>query len=290
MFNKALILYKLSNYEIYFLNKNSSLFGKKNKDIDNITKRFAEAHTAHYKTLAFVEDVLSEHKIKYEKYTRGENTGYSEYDLVITVGGDGTFLEASRKINNQLLIGVNSDTKRSVGKLCTCSSKSFKSTLDNILKNNFTIKKLHRLQIEKNNNVIFSNCLNEILICHSNPAAMSRYYLDINGVEEEQFSSGIWIATPCGSTGAINSAGGKKVNKYDKSFQFLARELYDCKGKKYYFKSGIANASSVISIRSLMRKGKIFIDGNHFSCPITYGDVIKVYISPKPLDSIEING
>ncbi|MBU0468503.1 MAG: NAD(+)/NADH kinase [Candidatus Omnitrophica bacterium] len=288
MFNKALLLYKQSNYEIYFLNKNSSLFGKKNKDIDNISKRFAEAHKAHYKTLVFVEKVLSEYKIKYEKSARGKNIKYSEYDLIITVGGDGTFLEASRKITGQLLIGVNSDTKRSVGKLCTCTSKTFKTTIHNILKNKYTIKKLHRLQIEKNNKVIFSNCLNEILICHSNPGAMSRYFLDINGVVEEQFSSGIWIATPCGSTGAISSAGGKKINKYNRSFQFLARELYDSKRKKYFLTSGIANGSSVISIHSLMRNGKLFIDGNHYSCPITYGDILKVYISPNPLDSVEI--
>ena len=247
MFKKALVLYKVSNYEIYFLNKNSSLFGKKNKDIENITKRFNEAHTAHYETLEIVEGILSEHKINYKKSPRGKTINWHNYDLIITVGGDGTFLEASRMITDQLLIGVNSDVKRSVGKLCTCNSKTFKGIILNLLKKKYRIKKLHRLQIEKNNKVVSSNCLNEVLICHSNPAAMSRYFLDINGVEEEQYSSGIWIATPCGSTGAINSAGGKQVNKYKRMFQFLPRELYDCKGKQYSLTGGIANGSSVIS-------------------------------------------
>lgn len=288
MFKKALILYKISSYEIYFLNKSSSLFGKNNKDIDSVTKRFKEAHKAHYETLASIEKVLAEHKISYNKSPRGENIKYSSYDLVITVGGDGTFLEASRMIDGQLLIGVNSDVKRSVGKLCTCNMRSFKKIISCLTRNKYVTKKLYRLQIEKNNKIISSHCLNEALICHSNPAAMSRYLLDINGIEEEQHSSGIWISTPSGSTGAISSAGGKKINKYSKLFQFLPRELYSCKGKKYFLTGGIANGGSIISIRSLMRKGKIFVDGNHCSFPITYGDTVKIYISPKSLDSVEV--
>ena len=41
-------------------------------------------------------------------------------DLIITSGGDGTFLMAASKVNNRNkpLIGVNSDPKRSVGYLC----------------------------------------------------------------------------------------------------------------------------------------------------------------------------
>ena len=42
--------------------------------------------------------------------------------------------------------------------------------------------------------------INDVLIAHKNPAATSRYLLELNKTKEEQRSSGIWIATPMGST------------------------------------------------------------------------------------------
>jgi len=38
--------------------------------------------------------------------------------------------------------------------------------------------------------------LNEVLIAHSNPAATSRYIIEVDDMKEEQRSSGLWISTP----------------------------------------------------------------------------------------------
>ena len=62
------------------------------------------------------------------------------------------------------------------------------------------------------------NVLNDILICHHNPGAMSRYYLTVGRVREEQRSSGVWIATAAGSSGGLHSAGGKVLPRKIKNF------------------------------------------------------------------------
>src|SRR3989338_7022356 len=116
--NKVLILYKRSAYRIYFMEKNSSL--KKNKS--NILKkeigRFKKAHDLHYQTLKVIAKSLLTHGIRFTECSRGKNINYSKFDLVISVGGDGTFLEAARKSKGNVILGVNSAPNYSVGRLC----------------------------------------------------------------------------------------------------------------------------------------------------------------------------
>jgi len=68
---------------------------------------------------------------------------------------------------------------------------------------------------------------------------MSRYYLQVGKLLEEQRSSGVWIATAAGSTGGLRSAGGKVLPKEDKKFQYKPRELYYGKKTCYHLKGGI---------------------------------------------------
>ena len=115
MLNNVLLLYKKSAYSIYFHNWN----------FRNEIQRFRKAHDEHFMTLKTVERILRQYHIGYRKYARGQNIPYEYYNLVITVGGDGTFLEAARNIKGQLILGVNSAPGSSVGKLCTATAKNF---------------------------------------------------------------------------------------------------------------------------------------------------------------------
>jgi len=48
---------------------------------------------------------------------------------------------------------------------------------------------------------------------------VSRYYLKIGNLREEQRDSGLWISTAAGSSGAIRSAGGKLFKNEEKKMQ-----------------------------------------------------------------------
>lgn len=285
---KALILYKKSTYANYFLDKKSSLLKTRHLIPKINLSRLKNVHLMHYKTLEIVENVLKAEGLHYRKNSRGENVDYSQFDFIITVGGDGTFLEAARHIKNQLILGVNSSPLWSVGKFCTATVETFPRIFKKIIKGQFKIQKLNRLKIQDGKETSKVQVLNDVLIAHANPAAMSRYYITIKGKKEEHRSSGIWISTAAGSTGAIRSAGGKVLPLTSHRFQYLCRELYYGKQKKYKIKKGVLSKHDSIKIVSLMREGMIFVDGSRLKLTFSFGKTITLKHSPFPLKLVRV--
>ena len=278
---KVLILYKQSSYQTYF--SDQSNFPRDLKLNGSDVRRFKETHKRHFQTLQEVEEFLAANKIHYQKIPRGGKADFAKYDLIMTVGGDGTFLEAAQQITHQPILGINSDPKWSVGKFCTASSFNFGRVINDILAGRFKVRTLQRLQVSIPTQKVKINILNDVLVCHKNPAAMSRYYLKIGKRKEEQKSSGVWVATAAGSSGAICSAGGKILALNAKQFQYKPRELYGTPGKEYQLTGGSIYPPQVIKIISLMREGVIFADGSHVHFPFHFGEEAVFVLSPQKL-------
>jgi NAD+ kinase len=253
-------------------------------------KRFKKAHDEHYNTMDRVESILKAYGVKYTKCFRGKKINYAPYDLVITVGGDGTFLEACRNIKGQIILGVNSAPSFSVGKLCTANIRNFEAIIRHIVGGKYAVSVWPRLRLNLQGHVRPLDCVNDVLICHLNPAAMSRYYLKIGRMKEEQRSSGVWIATPAGSTGAIRSAGGKVMKVSAHQMQYAPRELYYGFSKMYRHKGGLLSRGESITVTSLMRSGMIFVDGTHFEMKFPFNSTLKVTLSPAVLNTISSPG
>ena len=118
-----LLLYKNSTYAGYFDRKRlAQLEGALNAEE---IKRFRRTHENHFWGLSYVEAVLKNRKLKFTKARRGDSFDYSPYDLIITVGGDGTFLEAARQVKDGIIWGVNSDPGWSVGRYCSGNPENF---------------------------------------------------------------------------------------------------------------------------------------------------------------------
>ncbi len=287
-FKNVLLLYKRSAYRIYFLDENSSLRGKKSLFLREEKKRFEDAHVEHYKTLKNVAKILLTHGIRFTESYRGRSLDYSKYDFIITVGGDGTFLEAARHSKHQVILGINSAPGHSVGRFCIANNQNFQAILKKIILGKFKIGLLQRLRLSFEGKVQKVEALNDILICHSNPAVLCRYYVTLNGKREEQRSSGVWISTPAGSSGAIHSAGGKLMNQYLKQMQYRPRELYQGHHKTYKLRGGILGFSDSITLTSLMRQGMIYVDGAHHKFPFEYACNVQISLSPHPIRTIRI--
>jgi NAD+ kinase len=284
----VLLFYKKSAYKIYFLEQRSYI-AEKDKAFEQVElDRFRKAHKEHYTTLKKIETILKEHKIPFTKSTRGQIVDYDAYDLVITVGGDGTFLEAARGIKRSVLLGVNSSLSYSVGNFCSGNINNFETILKKILKKSFKVSLFQRLHVDIDEQRNTVDCLNDVLVCHSNPAAMNRYLLKIGRIKEEQRSSGVWIAAPSGSSGAINSAGGKRIPRTAKKIQYMPRELYWGGKWKYRLTGGILSARKSITVVSLMRQGKIYIDGTHMDIPFPLGTSMKITLSRYPVKTVSI--
>lgn len=266
---KILLIYKRSSL---------SVAGKLSDRLRR-TRRFENNHAAHYATLHMVEDVLRKIGIKYRKHARGKGADYAPYDLIITVGGDGTILEAARALSSrQKILGVNSDPNWSVGQFCCCHAGNFEAVLSAFLDGRTKICRLYKLKLHlkdgKRSKAI--ECLNDVLICHANPGAMSRYELAIGKTAEDQRSSGIWFSTAAGSTGAMFSAGGKKMPLASRDIQYKPRELYHSQTVPYRLTGGFIRSGHRAKLVSGMARGYIFVDGAHVRFPFTYGSCAEI--------------
>ena len=144
--------------------------------------------------------------------------------MVVTIGGDGTVLTAAPYFKETPLVGVNSSITFSVGRLCMANKNNFKEIIDKIIDKKLSTIQIQRLSVVINDTPVNDLALNEILLSHSHPAAVSMYQLTSGKFSEIQKSSGVWIATAAGSTAAIRSAGGQTTDIYNKEIQYLVRE------------------------------------------------------------------
>jgi NAD+ kinase len=277
---KTLLIYKRSSL---------SVAGKLSARLRK-TRRFENNHRTHYASLHLVESILKKNGIKFNKHARGKGVNYKPYDLVITVGGDGTMLEAARGLNSrQKLLGINSDPNWSVGQFCCCDAEHFEAMFKKVLSGKNKTCRLYKLKLHlsdgKKSRKI--ECLNDVLICHANPGAMSRYELKIGKRIEDQRSSGIWFSTAAGSTGAMLSAGGKKMALSSTDIQYKPRELYHSRTVNYHLKGGFIKCPSKAKLVSTMPHGYVFVDGANVKFPLTYGSRAEVSSSSNFIQLIQ---
>ncbi|MBF0387312.1 MAG: NAD(+)/NADH kinase [Candidatus Omnitrophica bacterium] len=244
--------------------------------------RFRQNHACHYAALRKVSTVLKSLGITFYQQLRGTTFNHQGCGLIITVGGDGTFLNAARQADErQLILGVNSDPSWSVGQFCVANADTFEKVLKQTLKAPRFIK-VYKLQAsfldEKPVRTI--ECLNDILVCHANPAAMSRYGLAAGRVFEEQRSSGVWFSSAGGSTGAIFSSGGAKLPLGSRVIQYKPRELYHGIQTAYKLAGGTIKPGNSVDITSRMPHGRVFFDGAHIKQTLIFGKTLRVNSSP----------
>jgi len=286
-FRKILLIYKKSAYSIYFLERRIKLAKKEIANLKNEMVRFKKAHDEHYSTVEHVEKVLKKYGLRYDKRTRGAAIPYKRYDLIVTLGGDGSFLEAAKNVKDQVMLGVNSAPSFSIGKLCMVNRANFERIVQRIIKGRYTVCQWPRLRLKVDNHARAIDCVNDCLIAHSNPAAVSRYRLKIGRIKEEQRNSGLWISTAAGSSGAIKSAGGKVYGPEERLIQYMPRELYYGFSKSYKLKGGVLRKQNKIIVTSLMHKGMIFADGMHINLKFPFNAKLTVTLSPDPIRMIK---
>ena len=282
-FADVLVIFKKSIYQLYFLEKRVQRSAHPPHLSPGDLDRLRLAHESHQRALAAVREVLRARKIRNRFVYRARQVDYRPFDLVLAVGGDGTFIEAARRITDQPLLGVNSDPDRSFGFYCACNADSFAATFDRLQAGELAPRALNRLALKRDGETLPYLCLNDVLVAHLWPGAMSKYWLTVNGQRERQRGSGVWVSTAAGSSGAILSAGGKQLPLGSKRVQYLPRELFRGDGVQYQLRGGSVTLKQPLVIESLMREGLIFLDGSHTRIPLVHGSKLEISNAPHPL-------
>ncbi len=204
-------------------------------------------------------------------------------DLVMTVGGDGTLLAASHAVSDTPILAINSAPQYSVGFFCGGRLGAVRETLEKALEGSLPVAELTRMKVEKDDQLLTTRVLNEVLVCCASPAATTRYILDHRGLTEEQKSSGIWIGPAAGSTAAQRSAGGRVLPLISEKLQFVVREPYTPAGETLKLPRGLVPKGQSLSMRVKMADGRVFVDGPHEVHTVTIGDHLRFSASDEPL-------
>lgn len=280
---RAIVVYKKSSYELYALEKKDphflSLLKKKHPSV----AQFIPSHEAHYKSIEQARQVLSQLNIQSKFIHRARKFNEDWADLILTIGGDGTFLDAARHTIEKPMLGINSDPKRSVGMYCAIDVKQLKKTLKGIMQKNVPQYHISRLQMRINEDVFMPPVLNDCLITSINPAETSRFDLEFGKNKYSYKSSGLWVSTAAGSTGAMRSTGGEVLPLEDEKFMFYVRENYHAPLEKRKPSREILSKKQALKVISKMRQGVIFFDGAHIKIPFKSGNELLIQMHPKKL-------
>ena len=279
---KVLVLHKKSTFQLQALEHRERRFVRLLEQGHEAVTRVKQAHSEHLETLELLEKELRRRQIEYTVVARSRLTQpVEDIDLLISVGGDGTFLDASHFLDDVPILGTNSSRSSSFGHLCAADENNIGSILDEIDSGARQPCSLMRLELYLNGELLPELCLNEVLIAHNHPAATSRYFIVVSGKKEEQRSSGVWIGTATGSTGSIRSAGGDVLPITDKRVQYLVREPCMRPGENWLKLRGILEDKEPIKLVSQMRTGGIFVDGPHINYQFYLGDELVIKPSAK---------
>lgn len=132
-------------------------------------------------------------------------------DLVIVIGGDGTFLDAASSLASAdvPLVGINIGR---LGFLVDISPHDINSSLDKIFAGDYSKEERFLLKAEvfrDGQSLFTANALNDVVISLRDVARMMEFETRINGTYvNQQRADGLIIATPTGSTAYALSSGG----------------------------------------------------------------------------------
>lgn len=139
-------------------------------------------------------------------------------DVIIAIGGDGTFLRASKySFKREIpILGINVG---SLGFLTVVDACNMYSAIDKVLRDTYEIEERMLLEGKffKNDKVLENIrlpylALNEFAITRSTLGKIIKFEIIVNGISIKNFAAdGIIISTPTGSTAYSLSAGGPIV-------------------------------------------------------------------------------
>jgi len=134
-------------------------------------------------------------------------------DIIISIGGDGTFLKTSRKSREKPIIGINTGT---LGYLTEINPENIEQALKNLIDGNYHVENRMMLEgeiVRANGEIVrIPQALNEIGIS-KNIIGVVRFDVLVNGKLINSYTAdGILVCTPTGSTAYNLSCGGPIVD------------------------------------------------------------------------------
>jgi NAD+ kinase len=278
-----LVIYKKSTYQLMVSERKNprarALLARK----DRAVERMLASHEDHVHTIAETRTLLDRLGVDATFRYRATADRTERFDLVISLGGDGTLLHASHLVGTQPVLAINTAPRDSVGYFCGGTKDNLEEVLVSAVRGSLPGVQLSRVQITLDGEMVSRRVLNDVLFCHESPAATTRYLIRLGDIEEEHRSSGLWIGPAAGSTAAQRSAGGRVLPPTSEQIQYVVREPYMPNGTRYKLAKGLFRPAEELVLVTKMHGGKLFVDGPNLKRKVALGSKICIKGSPESL-------
>jgi NAD+ kinase len=298
--DRALLVYRKSLYQIYVQEHGERAVKDALRRGDRVALGLRASHEVNQRARIMVERTLARLGIETVARWRGQARAARRYDLVLSLGGDGTLLDTSHRVPAQTpLLGINSDPGRSVGALCGCGVEDLADCLKRLLADKLAPRPVTRIRARIDGREVLGPTLNDLLFAHSCPAGLTRFDLALVPAEEalehhsgrsgklfrQVRSSGLWVATATGSTAAIRSAGGRPMRPGSRTLQLLVREPYvpPTEERDRRLERGSVPPGTAMVIVSRLRTAMVWADGAHHRASVGYSQQLVIDAHPEPL-------
>lgn len=206
-------------------------------------------------------------------------------DLVICLGGDGTFLRAFHlyEKSNALFIGIN---EGNLGFLCDFSIDELDSLYQLIENNDFSnIKEYRLLELKGLDKPIFA--LNELRIESNDGGTISFHVLINNEYLEKLTADGICFSTSIGSSGINKNLGGACISPNLEIIQITEKTPMNNKFYSSLRSSLVLNKDSKIVLSNISKKRFFIHYDNKSISVIDFKDDLEVFLSNKKISVLK---
>lgn len=189
-----------------------AIFGSKHQKKEQVEKLFGilnDNNVEIYLQEKFYYYLRDCHHLQYSVAGIIKNDEF-DVDLVVTIGGDGTFLRTASVIGkkNIPILGINAGR---LGFLADVGEEDLEATFEDVFSGNYRIEHRSQLHLTTEHKIYhgFNYALNEVAIMKQDTASMITAHAYINDEYLTSYEAdGLVMATPTGSTAYSLSVGG----------------------------------------------------------------------------------
>jgi len=229
--------------------------------------------------------------IKYNLISTENYTPFFEldtsFDLLISIGGDGTILRAITHVKDLNIPVVGINTGR-LGFLATIQYDEIETVVNHIFNGNYKWSKRTLLAIEtssKNKALSELNfALNEIAISRKNTTSMITVETRLNGEYLTSYwSDGLIVSSPTGSTGYSLSCGGPVITPDTTSFVITPIAPHNLSARPL-----IIEDSTIIQLRVSGRENNYLISLDSRIATLSNDTIITIKKAPFTINMVEL--
>lgn len=265
-----------------FYQKNSE------KPVQKLLDSLHEKSVSVYIEHSFYKEIEESEELKNYREFSTFKTLDSSFDLLISIGGDGTMLRASALVKDLGIPIVGINTGR-LGFLATIQNHDIENSINEILKGNYQVSNRSLLTIKTNpeNPKLLEQyfALNEIAVSRKNTTSMITVETRLNDEYLTSYwSDGLIISTPTGSTGYSLSCGGPVLTPDTDSFILTPIAPHNLSARPLVIKD-----STKIQLKVSGREDTYLVSLDSRIATLTNDTIITIEKAPFKVKMIELS-